>query len=357
MRFRFHRVLVAAIVLIAAVLLVRLAIQETEQQNSENIDLNTLTMPVVGIKVTRQTIADNMNLAGTLRARDAVEIKSKVDGTIAKVAFTSGQKVVKGETLVLFNQEKAKAALIEAELTLSLAQVTLNRYQELLKDGGVSRLEFDQAANQVKMNQAVVGEARAAFDSTVVSAPFAGVMGQRLVNDGQFISQGDSLGFLVNQDSMKVDFRVPERYISQIKNGAPVDFKVDAYPRDRFQGTIVFIDPTVDESTRTILITAEVSNPDGRLRQGMFAEISLTLHERPDAIVVPEDAVVFKGNKTVVYTVRGNQTVAVTPVDCGLHVNGVVEILKGLQEGQTVITEGFQKVHAGSKVRVRLQDQ
>ncbi|MDE2028457.1 MAG: efflux RND transporter periplasmic adaptor subunit, partial [Candidatus Omnitrophica bacterium] len=248
---RFRMVFIVVMVLALAAYLFYLAIQSTEKQNSQNIDLNTLIIPVVGVKVKSQNLSETINLVGTLQARDAVEIKSAVDGTIAKVDFTSGQKVKKGDPLITFSRDKFRASLMGAEANLSLARTTFSRYKLLLKDGGVSGLDLDQAANQVKVSEAAVDAARDDFDHTLVRAPFDGVMGEKLVSAGQFIAQGESLGFLVDQSSMKADFRIPERYLNRFKDGQAVTVKVDAYPQDRFNGKIVFIAPVVDESTRT----------------------------------------------------------------------------------------------------------
>ncbi len=357
MRFSYRKALAIAVLFFASVFLWSLALRNIKQQKSDDVDINKLTMPVVGVKARRQTIAEKMDMVGTLRADDAVEIRSETEGTIKEINFSSGQKVKKGDRLVLFHQALFNASLLQAEANLTLAKSTLKRYQALLKSGGISRLDFDQAGTNVEVARAQLDSAKAQFKSSIVLAPFDGVMGQRAVSVGQSISRGDSLGFLVNQGSMKADFRVPEKYLSRIKDGQAVQIKVEAYPQDRFNGDIVFISPTVDEATRTVLITAAVPNPDGKLRQGMFVDVSLVFNERPGAITVPEEAVVLKGDQSVVYEVLKDQTVLVKPVDCGLRVDGRVEILKGLEEGETVIIEGFQKVHFASKVKVRLKDQ
>ena len=313
--------------------------------------------PVVGFKVRKQSIAKKIDLVGSLEAQEMVEIKSEVEGTIDKIAFSQGQKVKKGDILIHFHQERLKASVDQAEANLKLSESVKKRYEPLIKNGAITSLELDQAINSVEVNRAVVEAAKAELSTATIVAHFDGVMGQRLVSEGQYISRGESLSFIINQDLMKVNFRLPEKYLSQLQEGQVVGVKVEAYPADQFAGEIVFIDPRVDEVSRTILITAKISNSEGKLRQGMFANLSLTLYKKKEAIVVPETALIFKGEDISVYTVLGNGKVKNRSINVGIHFGENVEVTKGLNEGEIVIVEGYQKVTATTIVKVRFENE
>ena len=323
----------------------------------ENLNELHMKIPVVGFKARKQSIAEKMDFVGSLEANEMVEIKSEVEGTIEKISFSQGQHVKKGDVLILFNQQRLRASLQQAEANLKLSESVKNRYEPLIQNGAISRLELDQATNSVEVNQAMVEAARVELNSATISAQFDGVMGQRLVSEGQFISRGESLSFIISQGLMKVNFRVPEKYLSQLQEGQTVEVKVESYPTDQFIGEIIFIDPKIDELSRTILVTAKVANSEGKLRQGMFANLSITFNDKNEAIVVPETALIFEGNNILVYTVSNDGKVETKSISTGIHFEGLVEVTKGINEGEMVIIEGYQKITPTSVVKLRFENE
>ncbi len=314
-----------------------------------------MVIPVVGFKAIKQPIAEKISLVGTLEANEMVEIKSEIDGAVEKIDFSEGQKVKKGTEILLIDQRKLKAALEQAQANLRFAETTTERYQPLIASGAVSRQEYDQAVASLEVNRADVELNKALLKDSTIVAPFDGVMGERKVSVGQFITKGTSISFLVSQDPMKANFRVPERYLNTVSVGQTVEMEVAAYPGEKFGGDVYFIDPKIDELSRTALVKAKVANPEGKLRHGMFANLKLIVNKKEDVIVVPEAALIPKGDDVQVYVVNADDSTVNKLVKVGIRMAGTVEILEGLSEGEIVIVEGHQKLGPGMKVSVRYE--
>jgi len=316
-----------------------------------------MSVNVVGYKAVLQPISEKISLVGNLEAHDMVEIKSEIDGTVEEIKFEEGLKVKKGDLLIFIDRKKLEATLAQAEANLKMAEQTQQRYDSLVQTGAVSRQELEQAAAALEVSRAAVKLNKAEMHESVISAPFDGVMGERLVSEGQFITKGTSLSFLISQDPMKAGFYVPERYLSRVQEGQAVEIAVAAYPGEIFKGEVYFIDPKIDEMTRTALVKAKLSNPEGKLRHGMFANLQLTVLEKPNAVVIPETALIIKGDDVQVFMVNDDQTAAIQPIKIGIRTAGFVEVTEGLAGGKTVVIEGYQKLVPGAKVLVRFEEQ
>jgi membrane fusion protein (multidrug efflux system) len=187
---------------------------------------------------------------------------------------------------------------------------------------------------------------------TRIHAPFAGVMGSRQVSPGQVIARNTTLSWLVDLDTLKAEFNVPERFLSQIRVGQAIELIVATYSGQKFPGEVYFISPHVDPSWRTVLVKAYVKNPEQRLRPGMFANLDLTLKVRDQAVLVPEAAITISSDKASLYTVEGGDTAQIKAVTIGIRLAGNVEITSGLQGGELVVVEGIQKIRPGAKVKL-----
>ncbi len=309
-------------------------------------------VPVVGVKIQPQTVQEKVPVIGSLSANEAVEVKSKIDGAVKEIHFEEGQPVKKGDTLIVLDASKLKAILAEAEANLDIAKTTFGRMKLLVESGAVSKQEYDQAQSAVAAKSAQVDLIKAQWDETQIIAPFDGTAGERHVSLGQVIVKDTLLTVIIDGDPMKVDFHVPERYASRLKEEQVVELHVAAYPKEVFKGDVYFIDPQVNDTTRTILVKAKVANPDDQLRRGMFAKLDLIVDEKPNAVVVPEMALIPKGEEVFVFTVDAEGKAKMNQVKTGVRMPSSVEIISGLSIGDTVITEGFQKIGPGSPVKV-----
>ncbi|MDP2653127.1 MAG: efflux RND transporter periplasmic adaptor subunit [Candidatus Omnitrophota bacterium] len=308
---------------------------------------------VIAEPVKQEKIEDKISLVGTLAADEAVEIKNQVPGVIEQIGFEEGQAVQQGQMLFMIDAAKLNASLSQAEANLGLAGTTFERLSSLIKSGAVSQQEYDQAKSDLEAKQAEANLIKAQLKETVITASFDGVMGERKVSLGQFVNQGSTLTYLISQDPMKAEFRVPERFLGQLKDGQKIQVSVAAYPEDRFSGAVYFIDPQVEETTRTALVKARVPNPEGQLRRGMFANLDLIVSIRPRALVVPESALIPRGEEVFTFIVDAEGKAQMKPVKVGVRLAGKAEILEGLSAGENVIVEGHQKVGPGSPVKIK----
>jgi membrane fusion protein (multidrug efflux system) len=309
---------------------------------------------VVAIEARRQSVSETLPLVGTLMADESVEIKSETDGTIEEISFQEGQLVEKGQLLVKLDESKLAASLGEAEASFKLSQANFERARHLASEKLISQQEFDQIAATFDVTRATLELKRRQLKDARIYAPFAGAVGARSVSPGQVITKDAVLTWLVDFDPIKAEVNVPERFLSQLQIGQIIQFKVASHQDREFKGEVYFISPNVDQGSRTALVKARIANPQLLLRPGMFANVDLTLRVRGSSVVIPEAALsqVLEGDRATIYLVDAHQTAQPRKVELGVRLAGWVEIVGGLDGGETVVVEGVQKVTPGSKVRL-----
>lgn len=332
----------------------------SEQQSNASQDSGAAggmpPTPVVAFKAIRAPIEDTLSLVGNLAANEAVDITTEIDGIIKLINFKEGETVRAGQLLIQLDEGKLKAELEQTEAQLTLAESTLDRFRALSSIGGVSRQEVDQATAEYNAAQALVNLRKEGLSDAFIKAPFDGVMGERLFSPGQFIERGSKLTTLINQNPMKAEFRVPERFIAELITGQRIELTVVAYANESFTGEVYFIDPQIDETTRTVLVKARVPNEEGKLRRGMFANLKLIVTVRENAILIPETALMWSADEATIFVIDENQTVQVRSVKPGIRQASVVEISEGISAGEIIVTEGIQKIGPGASVSVRFEE-
>ena len=309
---------------------------------------------VIAVEAKRQPVTESLSLIGSLAANEMVEIKAETEGIVQDILFGEGQRVEKGQLLIRLDETKIATALAEAESNFKLSQANFERAKQLFKGQLISQQDYDQVTASFDVNQATVDRRKRELKDTRICAPFAGIMGARIISPGQVIARDAVLSWLVDLDPIKVELNVPERFLSQVQVGQTLDLKVAAYPTNRFQGKVYFVAPSVDSNTRTTLVKAEIPNPKRELKPGMFANLDLTVNVRENSIVIPEAALsqLLDGNRAIVFAVDTNSTVQLRPVKLGLRLAGQVEIVGGLEAGEKVVVEGVQKIGPGAKVKL-----
>lgn len=294
---------------------------------------------------------------GTLRAERAVDVGPKRAGHVTALPLVEGAPAAAGDVLATLDDgelraevDVARAALREAEAKAVNARRQYERTASLLAEGIVARQQYDdlraeadRAQAAVALARASVASAQARLDETVIRAPFAGIVGQRRVDVGAFVREGDPLVSLVDLDPLDLVFEVPERYVTQVQLGAAVTVRVASH-RDRgFTGAVTFVAPQVDETNRTVTVKAALPNGEGALRPGQFAQARLVLERRANAVVVPEEAVVARGDERFVFVVAEGVATA-RPITIGERMPGTVEIPSGLAAGETVVRVGHEQL-------------
>ena len=307
---------------------------------------------VIAIEAKRQPVSETLSLPGSITANEQVEVKAETDGIVQEINFAEGERVAKGRLLVVLDETKFAATLAEAEANLKLGAANFDRAKQLYQEKLISRQEYDQVASTFAVNQAGVDLMRRQLKDARLVAPFAGIVGARQVSPGQVITRNTTLTWLVDLDTVKVEVKVPERYLRQLKVGQPLEFSVAAFPGEKFRGEVYFISPQIDESLRTALVKARIPNGDAKLRGGMFASLDLTLQLREAAIVIPEPALMSNGDNFSVFVVDEKGNAQVRMIEVGLRLAGKAEVLKGLNGGEKVVVEGTQKLRPGAPVKL-----
>jgi membrane fusion protein (multidrug efflux system) len=317
--------------------------------------------PVTSVKAAAARIApalDEAGAVGTLRADEAVTIRPEIAGRVVEIRFNEGQAVARGAVMVRLDQAELAAVLASSSAQAQLDKQRLERSEDLFKKSFISQQALDESRSNHARSAAKQKEDEARLARTEMRAAFPGVAGLRQVSEGQYVAAGTDIVRLEKIDQLKLDFRVPESFIGKLKAGQPVKVLVDAYADRSFPGSVYAIEPGVDDQTRTIQLRARIANPELRLRPGMFARVQVQLGVREQAIWIPEAAIVPRGQEATVFRIvggnaagaNGGSKVEVVRVQTGARKVGEVEIVKGLAAGDLVVTEGTQKIGAGSSV-------
>src|SRR5262245_10199947 len=308
-------------------------------------------LPVKAAPARLGTVTDDVTAVGTLLANESVVIRPEVAGRVAAIHFNEGQTVAAGTRLVSLDASEFQAQLAASRADERLTEQRAERASELFKKSFISQQALDDAREAYKKATAQRQENEARVAKTDIRAPFAGTMGLRQVSAGAYLKAGDDIARLDKIDFMKLDFRVPEVFLGKIRRDQPVAVRVDAFPNEPFTGRVYAVETTVDERTRTVLLRGRVENPGARLRPGMFARISLELGANDKAVLVPEQAIVPRGDKNFVFRVLSGKA-AITEVGLGSRRPGEVEITRGLGPGELVVTDGQLKLQDGAPVMV-----
>jgi membrane fusion protein (multidrug efflux system) len=303
---------------------------------------------------------------GTVRAYESITVTAKVAGIISEIGFEEGQRVKAGATLIQLDAAERKAeieqAIAEASRAVALrneVSIKLERAQALNRTGAGTGAQVEDLTAQVKSLEGSIASAQAQrraaearFEELTIRAPFAGRVGTRSVSLGAYISPGTRVTSLDDLSRVRLDFSVPENLLGRLQPGQTVNATSAAYRGRTFKGTVSTIDTRIDQTTRTVRLTAEFDNPDEALKPGMFLSVALEVTVKDDAVVVPEEAIVSEGLRHIIYPVKDGK-VERRLIRIGQRQNGKVEVLEGLQAGETIVVLGVQRVRPGAEVLAR----
>lgn len=300
-------------------------------------------------KVEAAPLAETLDLVGTLRAEEAVDLQAETAGKVIEIAFVEGARVRQGDLLLRLNDAELQAARERAEARRELARLKEERLASLLKNGGVNQQDYDSARSEFAVQDAEAKLIAAQIEKTIIRAPFDGVVGLRAVSVGALVSSSTKVATLQATDRLKLDFAVPERHAGRLKPGAKVEFTVTG-DRLAHAGEVYAVEPRVDEATRTVLVRARVPNPDGHLSPGALAQISLSLQQWDAALLVPAMAVLTTERGKTLFVVADG-VARVRKIETGLRRRDLVQVTAGLKPGETIIVAGVQAVKDGTKVK------
>src|SRR5438094_2445027 len=310
-------------------------------------------MPVEVAAAIRDTVVDAIAATGQIEAVQSIELRPEVQGRITDILVREGQDVAAGTALFKVDDAELKAQVAQAEAERQMARQALERTKQLIAQNASSTSDLEQAEAKSRGADANYDLTTTRLDRTVVRAPFAGVIGRRLVSIGTYVSPQTSLITLQSVNPQHASFDVPERYADRLHRGQLVSFQVAALPGKNFSGEVVFVDPVVSLPGRTILIKARVPNPERRLQAGMFIEARLATDIRPNAVVVPEDAILPMEGATFIWVIKGGKADR-RQVSVGVRTAGWAEIQGGVEAGDSVVVGGGERLFPTAPVMARL---
>lgn len=297
------------------------------------------------------TSTQDLRAIGTLQSDESVQITSEIAGRITQIFLSEGAPVAAGDVMVQLDDALAQAEVADAQARFTFAESNLGRANSLARSGNVTERARDEASTNAETTRAALELAKVRLSKHAIRAPFSGVAGIRKVSPGAYVGAGEAIVNLEKIDALKIDFKLPELFLAQVATEQIVEITVDALPGRSFTGTIYAIDPHIDVNGRALSIRARLENPGLALRPGLFARVRVKGQVKRNVIVVPEAAIVPRGEDKIIYTVENGQALEAR-VELGSRSNGMVEILGGLAENAMVVVAGQQKLKNGTIVEV-----
>lgn len=308
-------------------------------------------MPVEVASVRVGAVTDEIATVGSLQANESVVVRAEIAQRIVAIEFIEGRTVKAGEVLVRLDATELAPQLAQNEAATELARANLERAKPLQAEKLISPQAFDELMTKLKEAEANLAVARERLNKTTIRAPFGGRLGLRQVSPGDYVQPGQALVNLEDVSSVKVDFRVPGVDVSRVNVGQAVTVRLDAFPGRTFTGKIEAIEPRLDEATRSVVVRARIPSPRGELLPGMFARVAVVVAERPNALLIPEQAVVPVGHDAFVFRVVDGKA-AMVKIVIGQRRAGEAEVVSGLTPQDVVVIGGQMKIRDGAPVTV-----
>lgn len=353
-----HKIALTSVIAIAIILIIVL-----------NIFNNGKPAPVTATNVnvtpaTKKTLSINVTTFGNLVSIKQVNISTTDDGRVTAMFQNGngdGQTVTKGTTLVQVDPELAQAAVQLSEANLKLSEDTLARYKQLLKDGATTQAQVEKLVADVEAKKAQLNNDKIALNRLTLQAPFDGQLQNFSANPGDYVTAGQTLVTLINKEKLDVSYSINENYLQDVHVGETVFVNVESADKKTYKGTVTKISPSIDSSTGTFQVQAELDNKNGDLSPGAFSEITQPISSQKDSVVIPEEAIVTSLAGHFVYVVKNNTAKEVQVCE-GIHKGGLVQILPAskakncgqIKLGDLVVIEGQQKIKSGSNVNASI---
>ena len=334
---------------------------------------DNMPQPAVAVssaRVQAQRWSEGGDAVGTFNAVNGIDVTTEAGGVVRAIEFEAGNKVGAGAVLVRLNTANEDATLKALEASARLARVQAERWQKLGKDKLVALDDVQSKITAAATAQAQVEAQRALIAQKTIRAPFAGQLGIRKINLGQYIAPGAALVSLQQMDPILLDFALPEQLMGKVVKGGNVRATVDALPGQAFDGTITAIDPQVDPSTRNFRVQATFRNPDATLRPGSFAKVGFDLGGERDVVVIPQTAVSFNPYGNAVFVIGTEKrkpgetdmqgkpltgdklTVTQRFIKTGATRGDLIAVVDGLKPGEEIVTSGLLKLRNDAEVTI-----
>ncbi len=334
---------------------------EPEEASGQPVTLN----PVLAMD-----LVDRIEATGQLLAKERAEIAAEVGGRITEVLIDEGAGVEAGAGVLAIDPERrslerdsARARMDEARESLREQEREYRRMRDLRASKVASQTRLDQAETDLKLGksrllaaEAQLGVVERALRDATVSAPFSGLIARRTVSRGEFVAPGQELFELVSLDPIEVEFHVTEVDSGRVALGQIVGVRVAPFPDETFGASVTFVSPTIDTRTRTLRVKAQLDNPEGRLRPGLFARVDLGISAREGVPMILEEAILRRADGAVVFRANGENRVERLVIETGVYHDGYVEVVRGLVSGDMIVTRGQARLIEGQRVVPRNPD-
>jgi membrane fusion protein (multidrug efflux system) len=296
-------------------------------------------------------LLNGIRTLGTLIANEEVDLTSEIAGKVVNIYFKEGAHVKKGDLLAKINADDIVAQLERSEEQIKLLAEQVERQRILLSKDAVSRESFDKLQTDYNMIAADISLYKARIEKTEVRAAFDGIVGFRYVSEGGFVQPGTKIARMVDNSILKIEFSIPEKYLSLTLMGRDVAFQVEGFPQV-FRAKVYAVDPKIDTKTRTIALRALYDNRNELLLPGMFTAVTLITSQSAGAIQVPSEAIVPEMDGKTAWIVRNGKAVSVK-IETGVRGESMVEVTSGLAPGDSVITTGLMQLRPNTSVSIQ----
>jgi membrane fusion protein (multidrug efflux system) len=340
----------AAIAIVLIVASPKLKLFNKTEENANAVFADNSGIPIAAYVLEPQQLNNKIFATGTIVANEEVELRSEISGKITRIHFQEGSRVKKGDLLVKINDAELQAQLEKQKYQKALLEDREYRQRMLLKREAISQEEYDLALNELNKVKAEIVFIEAQISKTEIHAPFDGVIGLKYVSEGSYISPSTKIANLIDLNPIKIDFSIPEKYANAVQRSDEFTFKIVGAEK-RYRGQVLAVEPKIDPATRTLQLRGISPNEDGKIVPGAFAEVELILQKIENALMVPTVAVVpeLQGQKVYVYK---NGKAVTKWVETGIRTEEKIQILSGIQAGDTVITSGILQLRPDANVRI-----
>jgi membrane fusion protein (multidrug efflux system) len=339
-----------------------LAFYKYQQMQQGMTEMAASAPPPTSVEVTEAKSMKwqpRISAVGTLTSLDGIDVRNEVEGIVEKIHITSGQRVKKGDLLVMLNDDVEQADLVSFKAQEDLARSLFKRNENMWKKKTISETDYDNARSNLKVAQANVVQTRARIAKKSIRAPFAGVLGIRHISTGEYLPPGTMMVSLQDYSQLYIDFAVVEKYFPDVTVGLEVEFRVSAYADRSFIGQVQAVDAKVNEATRNISVRAQLANEDNLLRPGMYADIDLMLDRPADVIVVPATSIVYSSFGNALFVVeddgKGGMVARRVTITTGEQRGDQVVISEGLSGSERVVQAGVSKLRNNVPVTITEQ--
>lgn len=307
-------------------------------------------MSVNGYIVKASSVSESIHVTGALLSNKEVEIKNEIAGRLVKIYFDEGSSVNQGELLAKIFDEDLQAQLNKLQVELQLAKTKERRSADLLKIQGISQQEYDEAINTLQGIEADIAFIKVQISKTEIRAPFSGIVGLEMINEGSILPLNTKIVSIQDINPVKLEFSVPEKYKSLLRLNQTVRFSLSSLTKS-YEAKIYAMEPKIDPLTHSVLIRALCPNPEGILTPGAFANVEVPLAAIDSALMIPSQAIIpeLKGYKLFVQNQGKAQS---RKVEIGIRNDSTVQIISGLNDGDTILTNGIMQLRPDMPVSV-----